>query len=328
MSGKTWLVGIDGSDVAYKALRLATMLMDPYEDQIKVLHLSDPQKEDPSAHPDTLMNNAEVELRRAQVGRTKWSIEHQTLREGWVLIGQLIYEANHLNNGNAVLVMGAQGKSADERPGSALPGMHRPKGQPPMGSVAEACLNLVKVPVVLVRGQAKALDRQEDQLATLRRGKRTLEEKGKGGGPKGGHGLDITVCVDGTNLSKKAFDMGLKMCRDGAGDHLTATHVDANEWVGRPPHDLEVIRQYYEAECSKAETNYEDLHAHFNLISKEPKHSLKDMLLEPLEKADVVVMGSIELSNFDQKVHLGSMAQAVAKQSSAHIMIVKNYAST
>ena len=49
---------------------------------------------------------------------------------------------------------------------------------------------------------------------------------------------------------------------------------------------------------------------------------------QPLEKADVVVMGSIELSNFDQKVHLGSMAQAVAKQSSAHIMIVKNYAST
>ena len=80
MSGKTWLVGIDGSDVAYKALRLATMLMDPYEDQIKVLHLSDPQKEDPSAHPDTLMNNAEVELRKAQVSRTKWSIEHQTLR--------------------------------------------------------------------------------------------------------------------------------------------------------------------------------------------------------------------------------------------------------
>ena len=57
-----------------------------------------------------------------------------------------------------------------------------------MGSVAEACLNLVKVPVVLVRGQAKALDRQEDQLATLRRGKRTLEEKGKGGGPKAGTG--------------------------------------------------------------------------------------------------------------------------------------------
>ena len=149
-----------------------------------------------------------------------------------------------------------------------------------MGSVAEACLNLVKVPVVLVRGQAKALDRQEDQLATLRRGKRTLEEKGKGGGPKGGHGLDITVCVDGTNLSKKAFDMGLKMCRDGAGDHLTATHVDANEWVGRPPHDLVVIRQYYEAECSKAETNYENLDAHFNRIKKEPKTSLKDTLLE------------------------------------------------
>ena len=40
------------------------------------------------------------------------------------------------------------------------------------------------------------------------------------------------------------------------------------------------------------------------------------------------MMGSIELSNFEKKVHLGSMAQAVAKQSSAHIMIVKNYAST
>jgi len=245
--------------------------------------------------------------------------------EGWSLIGQLIYEANHLHNGRAVLVIGAQGKSADGRSSSAKPGMHHAKGQPPMGSVAETCLNLCKVPVLLVRGNTKALD-QAEAHPTLRRGKRTLDAKGQGGGPLGGHGLNIHVCVDGTHLSKKAFDMGLKMCREGAGDSLVAMHVDSNDWVGRMPQPMQEMRQYFEAECAKAEAFHESLHARFKI---EPSSSsLKDALLAPLEDADIAVMGSIELSKFDKKIHLGSMTQAVAKQSSAHVLVIKNYTTT
>jgi len=36
----------------------------------------------------------------------------------------------------------------------------------------------------------------------------------------------------------------------------------------------------------------------------------------------------MELSNFDQKIHLGSVAQAVAKLSRPHVLVVKNYTST
>ena len=116
--------------------------------------------------------------------------------EGWTLIGQLIYDANHHTNGSAVLVMGDHGTTGEGKP--------HPKGQPPMGKCAEACINKVKVPVLLVRGNAKALLEQHDVPVTQRRGMRTQDSRGNlHEDAPGGHGLNITVCVDGTNLSKK-----------------------------------------------------------------------------------------------------------------------------
>ena len=74
-----------------------------------------------------------------------------------------------------------------------------------MGKCAEACINKVKVPVLLVRGNAKALLEQHDMPVTQRRGMRTQDSRGNlHDDAPGGHGLNITVCVDGTNLSKKA----------------------------------------------------------------------------------------------------------------------------
>ena len=117
--------------------------------------------------------------------------------EGWTLIGQLIYDANHHTNGSAVLVMGDHGTTGEGKP--------HPKNQPPMGKCAEACINKVKVPVLLVRGNAKALLEQHDMPVTQRRGMRTQDSRGNlHDDAPGGHGLNITVCVDGTNLSKKA----------------------------------------------------------------------------------------------------------------------------
>jgi nucleotide-binding universal stress UspA family protein len=50
-------------------------------------------------------------------------------------------------------------------------------------------------------------------------------------------------------------------------------------------------------------------------VAQQPGSSLKNNLLKQLDTADIVVMGSMELSNFEKDVHLGSMAQAVARRS-------------
>ena len=316
---KVYVVGLDGSNIGYQALRLAAMIMNPEEDKIEVLHICLPGDDGELA--TRLAHNAEIELRKAQVNPLRFKICTETLREGWTLIGQLIYDANHHTNGSAVLVMGDHGTTGEGKP--------HPKNQPPMGKCAEACINKVKVPVLLVRGNAKALLEQHDMPVTQRRGMRTQDSRGNlHDDAPGGHGLNITVCVDGTNLSKKAFDMGLKLCRDGASDVLIAMHIDSGDWQGRPPPALTAMAQYYSSECAKASHNHEELDAEFKMVAQQPGSSLKNNLLKQLDTADIVVMGSMELSNFEKDVHLGSMAQAVARQSSAHVLIVKNYTST
>ena len=117
---------------------------------------------------------------------------------GWTLTGQLIYDANHHGNGSAVFVIGDHGCGGESK-------VHA-KGQAPMGKVAEAVIHRVKVPVLLVRGNAKALLQQHESLATQRRGKRTQDSNGNlHAEGAGGHGLNIAVCVDGSNLSKKVI---------------------------------------------------------------------------------------------------------------------------
>jgi len=317
---KVYVVGLDGSDIGYQALRLAAMVMNPEDDKIEVLHICLPGDDGEVA--TRLAHNAEIELRKAQVNPLRFKICTETLRAGWTLIGQLIYDANHHANGSAVLVIGDHGSGGE--------GKQHPKGQPPMGKCAEACINRVKVPVLLVRGHAKALLQQHHSGGTTqRRGKRTQDSRGNlHDEAPGGHGLNIAVCVDGSNLSKKAFDMGLKLCRDGASDMLTAMHIDNGDWQGRPPAALTAMTQYYNSECAKASHNHEELVAQFTMVAKQPGNSLKNDLLKQLDAADIAVMGSMELSNFEKNVHLGSMAQAVARQSTAHVMIVKNYTAT
>lgn len=307
MPSKTWLVGLDGSSVGYHALRLATMLMDPWNDFIKVFHITDPTA-DPGVG-EAMMANAEVELRRAQVRRSSWSIVQEDLREGWTLIGQIIYDSNHLNNGAAILVIGAAGKTAEGANNGRPPS--RAKGNPPMGKVAEACLTKCKVPVLLVRGTTKALQPQSEGLAAERRG-------------ESGPGIGIAVCVDGTNVSKKAFDLGLSMCRPG--DRLTACHVDSNDHVGSMPEALKVLAGYYDSECEKAATIMDDVGARFRMLPKPAKDSIKQVILDAIAPSDIVVIGSMELSNFEKKIHLGSIAQAVARQGTPHVLVVKRYA--
>lgn len=309
-ASKTWLVGLDGSHISYRALRLATMMMDPNVDTVKAFTIYDPSTDDVGT-AQTLMSNAELELRKAHVPSEQWVVEAQALCDGWNIANQIIYHANHVNNGNAVLVIGASGKTADGDSGKV-----HPSGNPPMGKIADACLNRCKVPVLLTRASAAALDEQEG----------VTRRRGLGGEAKG---LCFTVCVDQSNLSKKAFDLSLRLCRPMETDMLRALHVEDGEWMGsRPPPQRETLRKYYEAECHKASFVCDDLIAGLDMVPRGSKASIKDTLLSQLEKTDVVVIGSMELSNFDKKIHLGSVAQAVAKLSRPHVLVVKNYTST
>ena len=79
----------------------------------------------------------------------------------------------------------------------------------------------------------------------------------------------------------KAFDMGLKLCRDGASDVLTAMHIDSGDWQGRPPAALTAMTQYYASECAKASHNHEELDAQFKMVAEQPFNSLRPYTPSP-----------------------------------------------
>ena len=68
--------------------------------------------------------------------------------------------------------------------------------------------------------------------------------------------------------------MGLKLCRDGASDVLTAVHIDNGDWQGRPPAALTAMTQYYDSECAKACHNHEELVAQFAMVAEQPLQPL------------------------------------------------------
>ena len=76
---KVYVVGLDGSDIGYQALRLAAMVMNPEEDKIEVLHICLPSDDGEVA--TRLANNAEIELRKAQVNPLRFKICTETLRK-------------------------------------------------------------------------------------------------------------------------------------------------------------------------------------------------------------------------------------------------------
>ena len=139
LANRTYLVGLDGSDLSWSALRLATALFDPEHDTIHAVTIV----KGGAAPSDSLVADAEGILRgEAHLlgksrGGTQFVVEVETLRDGWSVAQQLIYAANHVNNRRGVLVIGAAGDGAE--------GKTHPRGNPPMGSVARDALHQVKV---------------------------------------------------------------------------------------------------------------------------------------------------------------------------------------
>ena len=86
------------------------------------------------------------------------------------------------------------------------------------------------------------------------------------------------------------------------------------------------MKNYWKAECDKVAFTRDGLAVEFSPVNK-GSQSVVECILAFVErqKCQLCVMGSVELMKMDQKIVLGSVAQAVAQRSRSHCCIVKSY---
>ncbi|KAL1530470.1 hypothetical protein AB1Y20_001372 [Prymnesium parvum] len=297
---KTFLVGLDGSNLSFRALRLAAALADDMKDNVVVVHVSDKidEKMLQSKVSDTLLH-AGIQVRRQAFEIVECSGE-------WTIAGTLIYLANHIAKGTGVLVLGAAGKAGEEH------GRAGPKGQLPMGSVALTCQEVCKVPVVIVKSTHSPIT-----MPDVRRGMRPSCS----GNP---NGLLYVVCIDGSNLARMAFDTAVLFAKRQDSIHLL--HIrDSGRSVTSFADDTEKMKSMYEAECTKLVSLRVVKSAIFVVVPQ--SQSIKDHIMEYVDSTmcDLVIMGSVELSKSTRKFKLGSVCSSVSRESAAHACIVKNF---
>ena len=196
IADRTYLVGLDGSDLSWEALRLATRIMGP-KDDVHALAIVKP-----GGAPDSLVAVAEGILRGAGLlgaarGGAQFVVETEALKDGWTIAQQLIYAANHVNNRRGILVMGAAGGGAE--------GKAHPAGNPPMGSVARDALHQVKVPLVLVRGNPTRAPSKSDVASPPAAA--ASAAAAADGGAHARAPMTVAVCVDDDSVSDHAFDV-------------------------------------------------------------------------------------------------------------------------
>ena len=192
IADRTYLVGLDGSDLSWEALRLATRIMGP-KDDVHALAITKG-----GGAPESLVADAEGILRGAGLlgvarGGAQFVVETEALKDGWTIAQQLIYAANHVNNRRGILVMGAAGGGAE--------GKAHPAGNPPMGSVARDALHQVKVPLVLVRGNPTRAPSKSDAPPAA------SSAAAADGGAHARAPMTVAVCVDDDSVSDHAFDV-------------------------------------------------------------------------------------------------------------------------
>eukprot|EP00966_Prymnesium_polylepis_P135718 3137343-Prymnesium_polylepis.1 len=143
-----WIVGLDGSQLSYRCLRLVAMTMKLSGGKHKLLALNMAKSGDPEN--SKIFNEAETQARAAGVNMFK-SFSTKSLKiprslcataaaDGWSLVDTLVYFANHTARFRGRLVLGAKGLT-----GADQPKMDR------LGHVALSCLDRVKVPVTIVK---------------------------------------------------------------------------------------------------------------------------------------------------------------------------------
>jgi len=312
---KTFVVGLDGSNLSFQAIRTAAFQMDTMRDNMLIVTLKK------NADDAATFERAHV---RAKEIAMFYGVMHNRVQTELVDIPSdfsyaegFSYLGNHLKpTGSAILALGAAGKGDQNKRDK------RPEGQAPMGSLAMSCMADAKVPVLIVKMGGQPIDTTVARSPKLRSGR------------DGRRGLRYAVCCDGPGpLSKAAFDLACLMVKPG--DDLVVFHVvDSDKsMVDEKAAKTEIteIEKIYEPECSKLVEFKKLGSARFELIQKVV--TIREHIEKVIDEhsIDVSILGSAELTNavkLKNKNYLGSVASGVTKVTLSHVIIVKNFPTT
>lgn len=142
-NNKIFVVCLDGSRLSMRGLRLAAFTMQP-TDKVQLVTVDVEAELVQGKTPEQILSDASLyltttgRLRDRQVSKSVLKVgEGQTIQQ------VIINAGNWTSGGAGVLVLGSAGRGGEAAEESAG---RRPKGQQPMGHVAEAVMAVSKVP--------------------------------------------------------------------------------------------------------------------------------------------------------------------------------------
>ena len=303
---KTLVVAVDGSRMSFRAVKLAAWLCDG-ADRVKTVCV--PMGGLNSTEAVAIIKEAEQLLKMCGVPHTA-IVPGQVIpiAEGATLTETLCHAAK-----GGHLLLGAGGKRISEAKGGQAANA--------VGSVSLACMRASHAPVILAKPKGTP------KLDTTH----GMEQRASGAASN-----TTVIAVDGSWISQKCFDMAVRFVK--AGDEVIALHL-VNTDVSMTRQDIaansllgdRAIASYYENECAKA-TMAGDPQCNFRFATckLERGGSVAQTILDFTESvlADLVILGSIELGKpRDGADAIGSVCDAVARKTAAHVLVAKHFAS-
>ena len=299
-TSRLWVVGMNGSDLSMRALRLGAFLMSPsYKNHDTILAINIVKTDAPEGDDVTLFGKCNEAVRSCgAIPERVLTCKTIRLPEGWTPGDALVYYSNHISppcGGETRLVIGAQGN--DDK-GSASK----------LGDIALQCLAKAKVPVVLVKEGWKHLAHGEQ--GKLSRKKRM--------GNNDEDGIKVVCAVDGTEIGELAFDTAVSMCREG--DVLHAVHVKTDSEVSAK------AERFFQGECAKVQASKKLQECVFKTVDPAVGGlTVSEALIDASYEADLMILGTVELNTIKKRHLLGSVPLNIAKGSGAHMVVVKRY---
>lgn len=342
MDRHTFCVAVDGSDVSYKALRMALALMEK-TDTLLVIHVTEVTSggsaqeahvagKEANVHgisKHTLEANATVEALKFHIQPHHVTVVVADLGEGEriaeKIVGLAHKRAKHL-------AIGASGHGAEQvvAPGGAIP----------LGSVAEFCLERSRVPVILVRGIHGKFDFQDAEavagtdprphlsIGVAVRGRNACRTPlpWMAVSPPCLHSCArLAPQVDGSNVSKRAFDKAVAFSRPA--DEVRVFHVESS-FSNASRDQVRPVKRFYDMECAKVASTRTGVACSFEVLPA-ARGSVSDAVAAKCASAEInlLVIGSIELADVSKSIFLGSVAGACARHSNTNVCVIKGFAS-
>lgn len=118
-----------------------------------------------------------------------------------------------------------------------------------------------------------------------------------------------------------------------SGDSVTVVHVlNTDAMMTNAKSEMlplvgnSAIQSYYKDCCLRAEFAHDGIS--FQFRSLRYNRSISDTILEYTEAnlTDLIIMGSVELTDPKNSLYLGSVSAAVSKRTLAHVLVAKNFA--